>query len=91
MRIALFERSDAACFPGGDTVQMQAIKNYLVEGGVEVVSFGELMVDLTGFEQALVFNLTQPLEAYLQALCCKSQGVPFIVFPIYWKLEKAIP
>lgn len=91
MKIALFERSDFDKFPGGDTVQIEAIANYLTQLGVEVFRVQNLFADLEGIDFAFVFNLTRPWDAYHQALCAKNQSVPFIFFPIYWNLEKAIP
>ncbi|WP_235827893.1 glycosyltransferase [Brevibacillus migulae] len=87
MRIAIFDRWDSGIFPGGDTVQINAIASFLAEKGFYVKIFNSYKVNLNEFDVVFIFNLTRPFEAYIQAKECLKQEKPYILFPVYWDLD----
>jgi glycosyltransferase involved in cell wall biosynthesis len=86
-KILIFDRLDSKQFPGGDTIQINAIANYLRENGHEVIITSNLLTDLQDCDIVFIFNLTNPIEAYLQALIVEKMGKPYILFPVYWNLD----
>ncbi len=87
-KILIFDRMDSKKFPGGDTVQISAIANYLKEKGHDVKITSDLFTDLTDMDVVFIFNLTNPIEAYLQAKIANKYEKPFILFPVYWNLDE---
>jgi glycosyltransferase involved in cell wall biosynthesis len=86
-KILLFDRPDSARFPGGDTVQMREIAQFLRQHGHEVTISSDIGQDLSGFHLVLLFNLTRPFEAFLQAKAAMRAGKPYLLFPVYWDLD----
>ena len=91
MRVVLHDRIDADSLPGGDTVQIRAIADFLTQRGHDVLRTTELAPDLSGVDVALLFNLTRPCDCFCRARNAMRQNVPYVVFPIYWDLAAAIP
>jgi glycosyltransferase involved in cell wall biosynthesis len=91
MKIALLDRPDSKSFPGGDTVHIEAIGRYLAQKGICIVKVNEVSPDLQSFDLAILFNFQRPQEIYFQALCAKRNSIPFLIFPIYWNVDKVIP
>lgn len=91
MRIALIARHDHESAPGGDIDQTRAIADSLKTHGSDARIVSEEGLDLSGFDLAVIFNLTRPEDAYRQAKACLRAHVPYAVFPIYWNHDDAIP
>jgi glycosyltransferase involved in cell wall biosynthesis len=86
-RILLFNRINSSDFPGGDTVQIKAIYNFLLNNGYTVHISDNPLIDLGDFDLIFIFNLTNPLEACLFAKSAERYSKPYILFPIYWNLD----
>jgi glycosyltransferase involved in cell wall biosynthesis len=87
-RILIFDRLNSKEFPGGDTVQIQAIASYLRGKGHELIITSDLSIDLRDCDIIFIFNLTNPIEAYLQAMLAVKYEKPYILFPVYWNLDQ---
>ncbi|MZQ83731.1 glycosyltransferase [Paenibacillus sp. 5J-6] len=87
-RIVLFDRLDSEINPGGDTVQIKAIADFLRNKNHRVVIAKNYEMDFTLYDIAIGFNLTLPFEAYLQSQIAKQNNLPFIFFPVFWDLSK---
>jgi glycosyltransferase involved in cell wall biosynthesis len=87
-RILIFDRLNSKEMPGGDTIQIHAITNYLRSKGHEIIITADLSIDLRDCDIVFIFNLTNPIEAYLQATLAVKYKKPYIVFPIYWNLDQ---
>ncbi len=85
--IGFFSRYDEHGFPGGDTVQATAIASFLSQQGYTIHRINFPWSEVGSVDLAVVFNLTRPFEAYLQAQAAVSVGVPYIVFSVYWDLD----
>lgn len=85
--ICMFQRRDSDQFPGGDSIQIKAICGFLQRQGHEVKIAQNWNEDLTPFDVVLIFNLTRPIEAYLQAKQALRYSKPYIVFSVYWNLD----
>jgi len=72
-------------------VQIQAIEDFLRRRGHDVRRTRELAPDLSGVDVAILFNLTRPCDCYCHARNAMRSGVPYVLFPIYWDLDSAIP
>ncbi|WP_247741252.1 glycosyltransferase family 4 protein [Cohnella sp. LGH] len=88
--IGIFNRPDAELYPGGDTVQLLAIRKFLQSCGYEVRIISDWQSSLEDFDLIILFNLTRPIEAFLQAKQAMRYRKPYIVFPVYWDLD-ALP
>jgi len=86
-KIIIFERNDSFTHPGGDTVQITAIENYLIEQGHAVLRTSNYLTDLSPFDFVMIFNLTRPYEAYIQAKAATHYQKPYLLFPVYWDLD----
>ncbi|GIP35117.1 glycosyltransferase [Paenibacillus sp. J2TS4] len=90
-KVVLFDRKDSTQNPGGDTIQIYAIAKFLEENNIYVAIINDLNnVDLLKFDIAILFNLTRPYELYLQTKIVRNAGIPYILFPIYWNLDKVV-
>lgn len=86
--IGVFSRSDENSHPGGDTVQSRAVTEFLRKHGFQVHRL-QLSESLdASLDLGIVFNLTRPIEAYLQARSFVSSDIPYILFPVYWDLDR---
>lgn len=86
-KILIFDRFNSAQFPGGDTVQIKAIEKYLIQKGHNVTLSHNPQEDLSPFDYILIFNLTNPYEAYICAKAAVKYKKPYILFPVYWNLD----
>ena len=75
-RVLLQIRSDAFTRPGGDTVQLEKTVEALRALGVNAEISTETEPPLTGFDLVHLFNMTSPLQPYLQAVHAKRHGTP---------------
>lgn len=91
LRILIIDRIDSHLNQGGDTVQINAIASFLSNCGYKVSINNELYPDCSGYHVAFLFNLTRPFETYVQSLAVRRANVPYILFPVYWNLDKVIP
>jgi glycosyltransferase involved in cell wall biosynthesis len=83
-RALLCGRPDLLSKPGGDTRQILALRRCLVRSGLSL----ELRPDLRGYDLVHVFNLSRPLEPYLQATHALDAGVPVVCTPIFQDLRE---
>jgi glycosyltransferase involved in cell wall biosynthesis len=90
MKIALIDRINARESPGGDTVQIRAIAKVLISKG-HTVQITAKVKEVEDADLAVLFNLTRPYELIFQYLCLKKKNIPFLLFPIYWNLDRVIP
>ncbi|GLC87886.1 glycosyltransferase [Lysinibacillus piscis] len=86
-KILIFDRMNSSEFPGGDTVQINAIKNFLVKHNYDVKISTDPLEDLSEYHYIFIFNLTNPLEAYVCMKACEKYNKPYILFPVYWNLD----
>lgn len=84
-------RPDAESCPGGDTVQMHRTAEALRRAGHSVRISFELHPDLTGIDLVYLFNLTRPHETFQQAENARRAGAAYVLSPVYWDLESAVP
>jgi glycosyltransferase involved in cell wall biosynthesis len=84
-RVLLCGRPDLLAKPGGDTRQILALQRCLgARSGLSL----ELRPDLRGYDLVHVFNLSRPLEPYLQATHAHRAGVPVVCSPIFQDLRE---
>ncbi|WP_066297094.1 glycosyltransferase [Bacillus sp. FJAT-29937] len=86
-KILIFDRIDSSKFPGGDTIQINAIYNFLLKHGFTVDISENPLTNLNKYDFIFIFNLTNPLEAYLFAESATKYNKPYILFPVYWNLD----
>lgn len=86
-RILIFERSNAKQFPGGDTIQIYEMAEYLKKNNYDIRVTSDLTTDLTNFDVIFILNLQLPDEAYQQAKLAFESNKPYLFFPIYWDLD----
>ena len=91
MKVLLQDRPDSDRFPGGDTIQIGKIAEFLSSHGIETRIYREISPDLQEFDLVLIFNLTSLFECFLGSLNAIRQKKAYLVFPIYWDLETVIP
>ncbi len=87
----MIDRVNSLSSPGGDTVQIHAIAEYLSSLGHDVRITLQIEDELTT-DLVILFNLTRPYDLIVQynALVSKKK-IPYLIFPIYWNLDKVIP
>jgi len=86
-KILIFDRMNSSKFPGGDTVQIHEIQKFLVNNGYRVKVSDQPLEDLRKYDYVFIFNLTNPLEAYVHMKACEKHQKPYILFPVYWNLD----
>ncbi len=86
-QIVIVARSDETLHMGGDTVQSQAIEQFLRVRGFDVRRVHEVDHTLTSSDLVILFNLTRPMEVYIHARACQDRGIRYILFPVYWDLD----
>ncbi|MFA1737513.1 glycosyltransferase [Lysinibacillus fusiformis] len=86
-KILIFDRINSSKFPGGDTVQINAIKDFLINHNFSVTVSDNPLENLSGYDYIFIFNLTNPLEAYACMKACQKYSKPYILFPVYWNLD----
>jgi len=91
MNILLQDRLDSDRYPGGDTLQIKKISQFLSEHGIENRITRELDPGLQNVDLVFIFNLTNVYECFLKSLNAVRQEKPYFLFPIYWDLSKVIP
>lgn len=87
-KILIFDRFNSAQFPGGDTIQINAIKDFLIRENYSVKISRNPLENLESYDYIFIFNLTNPLEAYIQVSAALRYSKPYIIFPVYWNLDK---
>src|SRR4051794_22528618 len=87
-RVLLQIRSDVFTRPGGDTVQLQKTVEALRGLGVNAEISTETEPPLTGFDLVHLFNMTNPLQPYLQAIHAKRHGTPIVLSTVYWPQDE---
>lgn len=88
MRVLLQIRSDVFERPGGDTVQLQRTAEALRALGVDAEISTETQPRLLGFDLVHLFNVTSPLQPFLQALHAKRHGTPIALSTVYWPQDE---
>lgn len=91
IKVLMFDRTDSVIFPGGDTNQIKAIHDFLSRNGFETQILNSIPDKPVFGDVALLFNLTRPCDLVLQAMFLKQNNVPYIIFPVYWNIDKVIP
>jgi glycosyltransferase involved in cell wall biosynthesis len=91
VKVLLQNRLDSDRYPGGDTIQIRKTAEFLSSHGIETRICPEISTDLQEFDLVFIFNLTNLFECFLGSLNAIRQKKPYLVFPIYWDLETAIP
>ncbi|MFJ8102257.1 glycosyltransferase [Lysinibacillus sp. NPDC096212] len=86
-KILIFDRINSSKFPGGDTVQINAIKDFLISHNYNVTISDNPLENLSEHDYVFIFNLTNPLEAYVCMKACERYNKPYILFPVYWNLD----
>jgi glycosyltransferase involved in cell wall biosynthesis len=87
-KIIIFQRDDSNINPGGDTIQINEISRYLKQQGHTVHITNRLFIDISSYELAIIFNLTRYHEALVNVCACLKFRVAYILFPIYWDINK---
>lgn len=91
LKILVQNRPDARTRPGGDTVQMDWTVKCLREAGHFVdVSLAHRPA-LAEYAVVHLFNLTRPIDTFIQARHAQDQGKPYTLSSVYWNLDSAIP
>lgn len=85
--IVILTRFDEEKHFGGDIVQSRAITKFLEQNGYKVRRIEIIDNTVTSLDLVIIFNLTRPLEAYLNAKECIRKGIKYIIFPVYWDLD----
>jgi len=84
-RILLCGRPDLLRKPGGDTRQILTLRDELGESA-------SLCLDLEprtdGFDLVHLFNLSRPIEPFLQGRAARRMGLPLVTSTIYQDLER---
>lgn len=69
---------------GGDTIQLEGTRKYLLALGVTVDFDSSDTVDCTPYDLIHLFNITHPEETWLQLQNAQRQGKPVCLSTIYW-------
>jgi len=91
IRVVLVDRINSAQSQGGDTVQIRAIQKFLIEAGMDATVTADLQQWIERTDVVILFNLTNPFELFYNYTLTRKAGLPYLVFPIYWNLDEAIP
>jgi glycosyltransferase involved in cell wall biosynthesis len=91
VKVALLIRPDADDRPGGDVVQARAVSRFLRESGLDVQEVKAWSTPLDHVDVAVVMNLTVPEQSWLHATSCARRRVPYVLLPVFWDLDAAIP
>ncbi|WP_107839185.1 glycosyltransferase [Metasolibacillus meyeri] len=86
-KILIFDRMNSSTFPGGDTIQINAIRDFLIKHNYDVKVSNNPLENLSEYNYIFIFNLTNPLEAYVCMKACEKYNKPYILFPVYWNLD----
>lgn len=87
IKVLIFNRMNSSKFPGGDTIQINAIKDFLINHNFSVTVSDNPLENLSSYDYVFIFNLTNPLEAYVCMKACEKYNKPYILFPVYWNLD----
>ena len=86
-KILIFDRMNSSTFPGGDTIQINAIRDFLIKHNYDVKVSNNPLENLSEYHYIFIFNLTNPFEAYVCMKACEKYNKPYILFPVYWNLD----
>lgn len=81
-------RSDSLQFPGGDTVQMLALKKYLERMSIQVEVSFDLRPNLTNVDVVHLFNLVRVEETWYHFRNAKRQGRKVALSSIFWDFSE---
>ena len=84
MKVLMQIRANAFSCPGGDTIQMQKTREYLIKKGISVDLSLELSPDLSKYDIVHLFNLTRVQETYIQVKNAVAQKKPIVFSTVYW-------
>lgn len=88
MKILLNSRADLNSKPGGDTLQINKVSEYLKKIGTSVDISTELKPDLSKYDVVHLFNITRPHETFAQFQNAKKQGKPVVLTPLYQNFDE---
>ncbi|RDY22108.1 glycosyltransferase [Criibacterium bergeronii] len=86
-KVVVFARKDNTLNPGGDSEQIRQICQWLEKNDCDIVLVSEPNENLQNFDLAFIFNLTIPFECILPVLWCLKYKIPYVIFPIFWRLD----
>jgi glycosyltransferase involved in cell wall biosynthesis len=81
-------RVDAFEFPGGDTVSMTRLREWLVKMGAQVDVSLEMEPDCSAYDVVSLFNIMRVHETYAQFRNAKRQSKKIVVMPIFWDFSE---
>ena len=87
-RLILQARVNLFSKPGGDTIQMNDLKDGLIRRGLRVEISTELKPPLDSYDIVHLFNITRVHETYIQFANAKRQRKPVVCSTIYHPLEE---
>lgn len=74
--------------PGGDVIQLEAIRPYLQEMGVITELTGEEAPDLSGYDLVHTINLDLPEDPYRHCLHAHAQGKPIALSTVHTDMRE---
>ncbi|OQY14614.1 MAG: hypothetical protein B6I30_00100 [Desulfobacteraceae bacterium 4572_187] len=87
-RLILQSRVNLFSKPGGDTIQVNDLKDGLIRRGLKVEISTELKPLLDSYDIVHLFNITRVHETYIQFANAKRQRKPVVCSTIYHPLEE---
>lgn len=91
IHVTMVDRASSSESVGGDTIQINEIYNFLVQNGFSVIKTKKVNEDRHETDLVILFNLTNPNELFLNYQKIQKRKMPFIIFPIFWDLDRVIP
>ena len=91
VRVGIVMRQTGATAIGGDLVQARAIGRFLRAQGSEVEFVSGHRFVPASWDYAILFNAALVPSTVLASEVCRSQGVPYVIFPVFWDLKSAVP
>jgi glycosyltransferase involved in cell wall biosynthesis len=88
IRLILQARVNLLSKPGGDTIQINDLKDGLIRRGLRVGISTELKPRLDSYDIVHIFNITRVHETYIQLANAKQQRKPVVCSTIYHPLEE---
>jgi len=90
-RVGVVLRAGGPASQGGDLVQARAIGRFLSSIGAEVCFGQSRGFRPSGWDVAIIFNLSLIPETAMVVDVLNHYGTPYVVFPVFWDLAAAIP
>ena len=85
MKVVFVLRRDAESKPGGDVDLARKFVAALATTGVIAITASHADIPWQTVDACVLFNLDQPLEAYLVALECRKRNVAFFIYTLHHK------